>query len=108
MSKVKYVSKETKEALKKEHGDKLRSVIIPLDDDNTEELEILVVVPNRAVAGQAMRFISSDPKKYMEILVKNCVLTDKELIMADDALFFSTAPMLAELLPIRQGKFGKV
>lgn len=108
MSKTTYVSKETKEALKKEYGDKLRSVIIPLDDDNTEELEVLVTVPSRAVAGQALRFISSDPKKYMEILIKNCVVTDKERIMADDALFFSTAPMIAELLPIRQGKFGKV
>ncbi|SHK69735.1 hypothetical protein [Epilithonimonas mollis] len=105
---VKYVSEEVKEALKKEHGEKLKSVIIPLDDDSTEEIEILVVVPSRAVAGQALRFISSDPKKYMEILVKNCVVTDKELIMGDDALFFSTAPMIAELLPIRQGKFGKV
>ncbi|WP_066435567.1 hypothetical protein [Chryseobacterium sp. CCH4-E10] len=102
------VSQETKDALKKEHGDKLRSLILPLNDEATEELEVLALVPERSVVGQSMKFMNSDPKKGQEILVKNCILTEKERVMADDGLFYAAAGLLTELIPIRQGKFGKV
>ncbi|ROH98284.1 hypothetical protein EGI16_21645 [Chryseobacterium sp. G0240] len=102
------INKETKEALKKEHGDKLRSLILPLDDDSTEEIEVLALVPSRSIVGQSMKFMNTDPKKGQEILVKNCILTDKERVLADDGLFYAAAGLLTELIPIRQGKFGKV
>lgn len=105
---IKYVSQEVKDSLKKEHGDKLRSLILPMDDDANEEIEVLAVVPSRSVTGQAMKFGQSDPKKGNEILVKNCIVTDKELVLADDGLFYAAAGLLSELIPLRQGKFGKV
>lgn len=105
---VKYVTKEVKESLKKEHGEKLKSIILPLDDNGNEEMEVLAVVPTRSVVGQHLKFLQSDPKKAQEILVKNSILTDKDTVMADDGLFYAAASMLAELIPIRQGKFGKV
>lgn len=105
---IKKVSKEVKENLKKEHGDKLRSLILPLDNSGTEELEVLCVVPTRNVVGQAMRFMQSDPKKGQEILVKNCLLTDKETVLSDDGLFYAAAGLITELIPVRQGKFGEV
>lgn len=105
---VKYVAKELKESLKKEHGSKLRSLILPLDDDANEEIEVLAIVPTRSVTGQVMKFLQSDPKKGQEILVKNCILTDKETVLAEDGLFFAAAGLLAELIPVRQGKFGTV
>ncbi|AVF49369.1 hypothetical protein AL492_17755 [Elizabethkingia anophelis] len=105
---VKQVSKEQKEALKKEHGDKLKSLILPLDDDGNEEIEVLAIVPSRSIVGQSMKFMNSDPKKGQEILVKNCVLTSKDQVIADDGLFYAAAGLLTELIPIRTGKFGKV
>lgn len=105
---IKEVSQETKDNLKKEHGDKLKSLILPLDDDSTEEIEVLAIVPSRSVVGQSMKFMNSDPKKGQEILVKNCVLTDKELVLNDDGLFYAAAGLISELIPIRTGKFGKV
>ncbi|AKK73778.1 hypothetical protein OK18_15240 [Chryseobacterium gallinarum] len=102
------INQETKENLKKEHGDKLKSLILPLDDDSTEEIEVLALVPSRSVVGQSMKFMNTDPKKGQEILVKNCILTDKERVLADDGLFYAAAGLLTELIPIRQGKFGKV
>ncbi|AYZ12888.1 hypothetical protein V2E39_16870 [Chryseobacterium arthrosphaerae] len=102
------VSQETKDALKKEHGDKLKSLILPLDDDSTEEIEVLAIVPSRSVVGQSMKFMNSDPKKGQEILVKNCLITDKERVLNDDGLFYAAAGLISELIPIRQGKFGKV
>ncbi|MGG7468682.1 hypothetical protein [Chryseobacterium arthrosphaerae] len=102
------VSQETKDNFKKEHGDKLKSLILPLDDDSTEEIEVLAIVPSRSVVGQSMKFMNSDPKKGQEILVKNCLLTDKERVLNDDGLFYAAAGLISELIPIRQGKFGKV
>lgn len=105
---VKYVNQEVKDSLKKEHGDKLRSLILPIDDDANEEIEVLAVVPSRSVTGHFLKFLQSDPKKGQEILVKNCIVTDKELILADDGLFYAAASLLTELIPVRQGKFGKI
>lgn len=105
---IKFVNKEVKESLKKEHGDKLRSLILPLDDNADEELEVLAIVPSRNVVGQSMKFIQSDPKKGQEILVKNCILTDKEQVLENDGLFYAASGLLTELIPVRQGKFGKV
>jgi len=102
------VSEEVKKSMKEKHGDKLRSVILPLNDEATEEIEVLVIVPDRAVVGQSMKFMNSDPKKGQDILVRNCVVTDKERVMAEDGLFYAAAGLLTELIPIRQGKFGKV
>ncbi|PTT43727.1 hypothetical protein DBR28_00105 [Chryseobacterium sp. HMWF028] len=105
---VETVNQETKDALKKEHGDKLRSLILPKNDESTEELEVLAVVPSRSAVGQSMKYMNSDPKKGQEILVKNCILTSKELVLEDDGMFYAAAGLLTELIPIRQGKFGKV
>ncbi len=105
---LKNVSKELKEKLKKEHGDKLRSLVLPLDDNNVEELEVLAVVPSRTVVGQSMKYMQTDPKKGQEILVKACLLTSKEEVLSDDGLFYACAGLLTELIPIRQGKFGRV
>jgi hypothetical protein len=105
---VETVNQETKDALKKEHGDKLRSLILPMNDESTEELEVLAVVPSRSVVGQSMKYMNSDPKKGQEILVKNCILTSKELVLDDDGMFYAASGLLTELIPIRQGKFGKV
>ncbi|MCG8740207.1 hypothetical protein G1K77_13445 [Tenacibaculum finnmarkense] len=52
--------------------------------------------------------MQSDPKKGQEILVKNCLLTSKEEVVNDDGLFYAVAGLLMDLIPIRQGKFGKV
>lgn len=105
---IQVVNQEVKENLKKEHGEKLKSLILPLNDDATQEIEVLALVPNRSVVGQYLKFLQSDPKKGQEILVKNCILTDKETVLADDGLFYAAASLLTELIPIRQGKFGIV
>ena len=102
------VSQETKDALKKEHGDKLKSLILPMNDESTEEIEVLALVPSRSVVGQSMKFMSTEPKKGQEILVKNCILTSKEEVLGDDGLFYAAAGLLTELIPIRTGKFGTV
>ena len=105
---IKKVSEEVKTSLKKEYGDKLKSLILPMDDNGTEELEVLAVVPSRNVVGQYLKYLNQDPKKAQEILVKACLVTIKEEVLADDGLFYASASLIGELIPIRQGKFGTV
>lgn len=89
---------------KAKHGeDKVRILSLPLDDDNTEYKEVLAVVPKRQVIGMYQRFADSDPNKAQEILVKNCLLSHKEEVLADDGLFFAALALIAKLIPVREG-----
>ncbi|TSE05670.1 hypothetical protein [Aquimarina algiphila] len=102
------LTKEQRENFKKEYGeDKLKWLEIPTDDMNTDYMEVLACIPTRAVMSQYMKYIDVNPKKAQEILIKQCVLTDKETIMVDDALFMTAVSMLAELIPIREGRIKK-
>lgn len=103
-NKVGQLSTEVIEKYKAKHGDKLRVLELPMDDDYEEHLEVLAVVPGRSVVGQFQRYKNQDPKKAQEILVKQCVLTSKEEILADDGLYYAAISALAELIPIREGK----
>ena len=107
-SNITAVSAEQKEKLKTLHKDKLRSLLLPTDDENENFLEVLAVVPDRNITGQFQKFITTDPKKAQEILVKNTLKTSKEEVLADDALFYAAFSLIVELIPVRQGKFGKV
>lgn len=102
------ISKEVIESFKAKHGDKLRVLELPKDDDYEAYLDVLAVVPNRSVVGQFQRYKNQDPKKAQEILVKQCVLTHKEEILADDGLYYAAISALAELIPIREGKSRKL
>jgi len=98
------IPKEVVEANKVKYGDKLRILELPKDDDYEEILEVLAIVPNRSVVAQFQRFKNQDPKKAQEILVKQCLLTSKDEVIADDGLFYATVIALSELIPIREGK----
>ncbi len=102
------VKEEVKKKLKAEHGDKLRSLLLPKDDFDNDFVEVLAVVPSRTATGQFLKFVQSDPKKAQEILVKASLVTNKEEVLSDDGLFSAAFGLIAELIPVRQGKFGKV
>jgi hypothetical protein len=102
------LTKEQREAFIKKYGEhKLKTLEVPLDDLHTEFMEVKTLIPDRAVMSQYMKYIDVNPKKAQEILVKHCILTDKEIIMNDDALFLTTVSLLAELIPIREGRVKK-
>jgi hypothetical protein len=82
--------------------DKLQRIELPLDDDGNDSLEVIVCIPSRAVMGEYLKFQNSNPAKAQEILIKNCLLTDKDQVLADDALFLTCVSALAELIPVRQ------
>jgi len=103
--KIEKLDPKLKEALVKQYGkEKLRSIELPKNDMGTEILEVAVLVPGRSVMSQYMRFIDTNPKKAQEILINHCLLTSKEEVNADDALFNTCVMGIAELFPIREYK----
>jgi hypothetical protein len=98
----------TPEVIEKVGGkEQLRRVDLPLDDDANETLEVIVCVPDRRTMGQYLKYQNVNPAKAQEILVKNCLLTSKDQVLGDDALFLTCVSALAELIPIRDGKIKK-
>lgn len=89
---------------KEKHGaDRVRILSIPLDDAGTAFKDVLAIVPTRRIIGMYQRFQDSDPLKAQEILVKNCLQSHKDEVMADDGLFFGALATLAKLIPVREG-----
>lgn len=106
-SKPKEVEKKVEELfpeLREKHGDKLKVIELPKDEDEKEMLVCAALVPSRKVTSKVMVLIDKDPEKAFETLIKNCLLTSKEEVLADDHLFYSAGATLSELLPIRRGR----
>lgn len=98
----------TQEQIEKAGGkEQLRRVELPLDDDANDSLEVIVCVPDRRTMGQYLKYQNNNPAKAQEILVKNCLLTEKDQVLNDDALFFTCVTALAELIPIRENRIKK-
>ncbi len=102
------MEKGQKEALVKKYGkDNLRVLEIPTTEAATELLEVVAVIPSRNVLGQYMKWTDANPKKAQEILVRGCILSNREQIEADDFMFNTTVALLADLIPIGQGNIKK-
>lgn len=100
--------KLTPEEIEKNGGENnLRVAELPLDDNANDFLEVTVRVPSRQVMGQYLKYQNINPLKAQEILVKGCLLTNKDKVLADDALFLTLVGVLAELIPIREGRIKK-
>ena len=82
--------------------DKVKYLELPLNDESTEFKTVLAAVPSRAIMGQYRRYADTDPKKADEILVKNCLLSHKDEILADDGLFYGALTGIADLIPVRK------
>ena len=87
--------------------ERLQRIELPLDDDGNDSLEVIVCVPDRRTMGQYLKYQNNNPAKAQEILVKNCLLTEKDQVLNDDALFFTCVTALAELIPIRENRIKK-
>lgn len=105
---AKAVKKEvSQDVIDKVGESNLKRIELPLDDNNNEILEVIVSVPDRRTMGQYLKYQSVNPAKAQEILVKNCLHTDKDQVLKDDALFLTCVSALAELIPIRESKIKK-
>jgi hypothetical protein len=88
---------------KLKHGTtNVKFIDLPVDEEATSYKTVLAVVPTRTVVGQYRRYADTDPKKADEILVKACILSHKDEVLADDGLFYGALTGVAELIPVRK------
>jgi hypothetical protein len=106
--KIKQIDPKTKEALAKQYGkENLRLLEIPTNESEDEFVQVAALIPTRQVLSQYMKWSDQNPKKAQEILVRGCIVTDKEMIESDYFMFLTTVSLLAELIPIGQGRIKK-
>lgn len=97
------VTEETMTAWKEKYGaDKVKVAALPKDDDGNDYLDVVVTVPTRKVVGEFEKWLDKDPNKAKEILINSCLLTGKEIVKADDGLFYAAFDAITQLLPIRK------
>lgn len=81
---------------------------LTLKDENEQEVEVIVSVPDRTTIGEYLKFANTNPLKSQEILINNCLVSEnKEQVKADDKLFFSCVAGIAEIIPIGAAKVEK-
>ncbi|MFV0505886.1 MAG: hypothetical protein ACK5L5_04135 [Bacteroidales bacterium] len=86
---------------KAKHGDdKVKLMELIPEDATKDKLTVLACAPSRKVIGQYRRFIDADPMKADEIIVKACVLSHKETVLADDALFNGAKLGILQMMPV--------
>jgi hypothetical protein len=96
------ITEEMVSQAKAKYGDKnVKIMELPLDDNGEAAKPVLVKVPDRNIISQYRKYADSDPKKADEIMVKNCVLSHKEEVLADDGLFYGALNGISSLIPIR-------
>lgn len=102
------LTEEQREAFIRAYGvDRLKRLEVPLSENGSSYYDVVALVPDRSTMSQYMKYSDVNPKKAQEILVKQCIKTHLEEIMDDDALFMTTVSLLAELIPIRDGRVKK-
>lgn len=90
-------------AAKEKHGaDRVRMIDVAKNEEGTEFMTVLAIVPTRTILGQYTKMDRVDPKRADELLVKACLLSHKDIVVADDGLFNGALAGIAELIPIRK------
>ena len=101
-------TEENDKALIGEYGkDRLRILEVPKDENENEHHQIKCIVPSRTVVGQFRKFQDSNPVKAQNYLLKGCLKSHLEVVLADDFLFNTTVSTVSELLPIGEGRIKK-
>jgi len=99
---------ENEKALAGKHGlDKLRILEIPKDENENDTHRVICLIPSRTVVGQFRKYQDTNPVKAQNYLLKGCLLTHKDVVLADDFLFNTTVSTVSELLPIGEGRVKK-
>jgi len=91
------VSQEMIDQWKAQHGKVKLKTVFPED---SEAYRTITRVPDRKVVSEYFKWIDKDLDRANNVLIKNCVLHDKDNILKNDELFFLVAKAITEDLPI--------
>jgi hypothetical protein len=91
------VTQEMIDNWKTQHGKVKLKTVFP---EENEPYKTVTMVPDRKVVSEYFKWLDKDLLRANTVLIKNCVLHDKENILKDDELFFLVAKAITEDLPI--------
>jgi hypothetical protein len=93
------------EALRKYGEGKVKMASLPLDDEGTEHMHVLIHEPDINTMGQYQQWSDKNWKKSNEILIRGCVLGGKDVcdeIIGSTGLFFSAVDACVGMIPVRK------
>lgn len=97
------VTTEAVKAWKERYGEnKVKLATLSSEYDSFEPFDVVVRVPDRVVRGEFEKWIDRKPDKAKEVLVKACLLSSKDEVLAHEDKFLSAADSIMELLPIQK------
>lgn len=97
------VTQETLKAWKERYGkNKIKLATLSSDDGSFDDFDVIIRVPDRNTMGEFEKWLDKNPNRAKEILIKACLLTDKEKVLANDDMFMSCFNALAEVLPVQK------
>jgi hypothetical protein len=94
------ITQEMIDGWKSEHGANRVKLAHLVDKDGQPLKKIVVKVPDRVTLGEQEKYSFSAPQRAREILVKGCVLSHKDEVLADDQMYYSAYAALVELSPL--------
>jgi hypothetical protein len=81
---------------------KIKAALLTSDDEAFEPFEVVMRVPGRVEMSEFEKWLDKKPDKAKEIILKACLLTHKDDIMANDDKFLAAFNALAEILPVQK------
>lgn len=98
------ITSEMIEKWKQEHGEKNIVIATLLDEKDEPIKKIILRRPSRQAVSQWEKFISSEPSKAKEILLRACLLTDQDKgeVIANDDLYYPAYRAVESLIPLRK------
>ena len=85
---------------KQKYGENNIKLIELYKADAEDPLICYARVPDRLITSQYWTWIDKNMKKAGEVIIKNCLLTNKEVVLADDEYFNTAALNLSGLIQV--------
>ena len=109
MERTEALSPEEIENLKSQHGSRIYELKVAADEDGNTYAYAYLRRPARPVLSAVMNRIQSDPLGSIEMLLRNCIITEVSdtRILDDDDMFIAAAQSANELINVRQSELKK-
>lgn len=99
------VTPEMVNAWKDRYGQsKIKLATLTAPDGEFEPMDVVMRVPDRVAMGEFEKWLDKNPNKAKEIILKACLLTRKDEVLANDDMFLCAFNALAEILPIAKSE----
>jgi hypothetical protein len=86
---------------KQKHGDtKVKILDLFIDNESLDPaISVLALVPTSRIRNEYLRWVDKNPNKAEEVILKACIISDIDKVMADDKLRVAAFDGITQMLP---------